>query len=145
MTKEIAEGIAAGIQQVFPELDIYTKGVTQKLGPPCFFIKLIQTERTARVGSRAYREHSFDVHFFPEDREDNDKMMDMADCLEEILLLVKLQDGTMAHGKSLKSEIIDGVLHVYVDYNLFTVRKEEKEKMEKLEEIKFDRKDDEKC
>lgn len=87
------------------------------------------------VGGRYYREHAFDVHYFPaEDTEANEEMHEVGDTLYEALEYITLGEG-LIRGTGMRYEVIDNVLHFFVSYNLFLMRKKDSEAMEELEII----------
>lgn len=119
------------IDEHFPDAEIMGEEIKQGLREPCFFVKLIQGEQTQELGGRYHRSHAFDIHYFALD---NREAHDVAEKLYEVLRLVEL-NGMLYQGTGMKHEIIDGVLHFFVDYN-FNVREiiPEETKMQTIEQ-----------
>lgn len=134
MITDIMDGISIAIDDAFGEgYEIHAdKDVIQELNKPCFFIAVLNPSQTPRLKGRYYRQHPFDVHYFPEDAGDNKDMHLKALKLLEILEVITLPNGDMVRGTGMNYEIIDGVLHFRVDYNVFLQAKEDKETMETL-------------
>lgn len=103
---------------------IYDESVKQGFDEPCFFIMLLKPTQTQVVGKRYFREQPFDIHYFPSTEDKNKEMNDIADRLNDAMEYATLDNGDKLHGTRLNHQIVDGVLHFFVNYN-FYVRKEE--------------------
>lgn len=127
MVNEILTGISVKLNQVFGEgYEIYgDSDVVQGLTEPCFFIAILQPSQSKLIGQRYFREHPFDVQYFPKESRNNIELHDVASELFEALEYITLLSGDLVHGTSMEYEIVDGVLHFKVNYNMF-LRKEAK-------------------
>lgn len=85
------------------------------------------------IGKRYLRTISLDVHFFSEKNEEqNEQMYEMGDLLYPLLEVLQLEEQIL-QGSEMNFEIIDGVLHFFVDYKVFVYRQTEPDVyMEKL-------------
>ena len=57
----------------------------------------------------------------------------VADQLFSALELVTLQNGEQMHGYDMRTEIVDGVLHFFVQYNAFLTQSNDVQRMEELD------------
>ncbi len=126
MIQNIIKGIAKAINQEFGDnYEIYSEDVSQGLKEPCFSIVHLMTTNTQRLQPRYLRQYDFDIHFFPKDkintkRECHEVAERLFLCLEYIFFL----DNTL-RGIKMRDEIVDGVLHFFITYELFVEREQE--------------------
>lgn len=133
MINKIINAISVALDKEFgDECEIYPESVEQGLKEPCFSIALI-TPRTKQVlGNRYFRTHLFCIHYFPKkDKAECYAVQErLMDCLEYINL-----DGDDIRGTNINGEITDGVLHCYVNYNLYVNKELKREDpMEQLDQ-----------
>lgn len=125
MVNEITSGISKAIMNVFPECHVHIDKVEQELNAPCFFIALLDANQEQHLGRRLWREHSYDVHYFPENElAPNSELNSVADALRIAMRYINvLEDGggasNQVKGTNMRHEIVDGVLHFFVSFNLF--------------------------
>lgn len=112
---KVLHGITRTLRGLFPDYRIYDEEVPQDLHPPAFFVKLLTMEQLQELGIRYWRYHSFDIHYF-DPNYSNVAMHNMAEQLYEHLRWIEI-DGKLYRGTSLNHEIVDRVLHFFVDYN----------------------------
>lgn len=125
MVNNIINAISLKLNQVFGDTYTnYTESIWQGLKEPCFFIKLLTLEQTQIIGKRYFRQQPFDIHYFPSTDDKNTEMLNMVDSLNDALEYITLENGDVLHGTKLNGEIVDEVLHFFVNYN-FYVRKTE--------------------
>lgn len=127
----IRDAVNRVLDTYFPDAEIMGEEIKQGLREPCFFVKLIQGEQTQELGVRYHRSHAFDIHYFGTD---NREAYGVAEKLYEVLRLIAFE-GMLFQGTGMKHEIIDGVLHFFVDCN-FKVREviPEETKMQTIEQ-----------
>jgi hypothetical protein len=128
MVDKIINGISRKLNSIFgDDYRIYAEEIPQDLAPPAFFIQLLQADVEQVVGTRYRRNHSFDVLFFPvDDGTGLQQCREVAGQLLDGLEYITAQ-GQAFRGTGLRSEIIDGVLHVFVQYNLYVCKETEPE------------------
>lgn len=117
----VRDAVVSTLNAHFPNIDIHGEEIRQGFQEPCFFVKLFPVYHTKELNRRYRRQHSFDIHYFGDSNED---MHNMADQLCQHLELVEI-DGVKRHGTKMYHEIIDGVLHFYVDYEFNVYKKAE--------------------
>lgn len=108
--------VSRKLREIYPDFRIYNEEAPQDLDPPAFFVKLLQTEQEQELRIRYWRYHFFDIHYF-DPQHSNVSMHDVAEQLYDQLRLIDV-DGILARGTSMNHEIVDRVLHFFVDYNI---------------------------
>lgn len=127
---DVRDGVISTLKQQFSTMRVYGEEVKQGFKEPCFFVKVLQVDHTKEINRRYRRAHSFDVHYFGLSNED---MNNVADVLFDILEYISVSEG-FCRGIKMKSEIIGGVLHFFVDYDFRVMRpKPEEPKLNDLE------------
>ena len=115
---DVVNAIAIKLNQGFGEdYTIYTESIEQGLEEPCFFIVLLTSRQSQVVGKRYFREQPFDIHYFPSTKDANMEMHDVVDRLNDALEYITTISGDLLRGTSINHEIVDGVLHFFVNYN----------------------------
>jgi hypothetical protein len=123
MADFLIKGVAKRIYDVFgKDAKVYTDKVPQGFSEPCFFVHLISCAQQHIVNWRYLRTYSFDVHYFPKERQAAGELARTASSLLLALEYVKLFGGLL-RASSMRYEISDGVLHFFVDYKMFVVKK----------------------
>lgn len=134
MLNEIIAGIAIKLNATFGDsYEIHQNNVKQGLKEPCFFIAVIKPEVTPMIGQRFIKVNPFDIQYFPENQGDNQELFTIADKLIETMDFITLQNGDQLHGTGVSYEVVDGVLHFFINYNLPMVRVPDPTYMETLE------------
>lgn len=136
MIKKIIDGICGALFQEFSsEYEIYTEEIKQGLKEPCFSVVLLAPTTSKFLGKRYYKTHPFCIHYFPKSQtaakaECFDVIERLTDCLEYIIV-----DGDLTRGTGMNSEIIDGVLSFFVNYDMFVIKdQEEQTSMENIKQ-----------
>jgi len=123
MLNKIIDAIAIKLNQEFGDsYEIYKESVKQGLKEPCFFIVLLTANQKQVIGKRYFREQPFDIHYFPSTRDTKTEMLGVADRLNDALEYI-IKDDDSFHGTKMNHEIVNDVLHFFVNYN-FHVYKE---------------------
>lgn len=120
MLNDIIIAISKKLNLVFGNTyTIYDESVKQDMKEPCFFIMLLSPSQEQVIGKRYFRTQPFDIHYFPSVEGNKQEMNDMADSLYDAMEYVTLNDTDILHGTSLNHQIVDGVLHFFVNYNMY--------------------------
>ena len=132
MLNKIITGISQALDAEFnsenEEYTIYTEDVEQSLDEPCFFIFSLNPSSKQLVGNRYERKYPFDIHFFP-DTELVDGISTINNQINEVTerLFTALEyitvDNSLVRGTSMNVEIVDSVLHFFINFNMI-VKKE---------------------
>ena len=131
----IISGIAGKLYDTFgPECEIYAEQVEQGLTEPCFTISSIKTGATRFFGERFFREHTFNVNYFPASVEE--PPAEIRDVEEQLLIALEeiTVDGDTVRGTGINGTVSDNVLVMTVRYNMFVYSdKEQADEMKTLE------------
>ena len=120
MVNDLIDAISIKLNQVFGDgKRIYSETVKQGLQEPCFFIAVLNPLQTQMIGTRYFRQHPFDIHYFPAVQDNNNELQGMASDLFDALEYITLTNGDLVRGSEMHYEVVDGVLHFFVDYNMF--------------------------
>lgn len=132
MVNDIVNGIVTKLASTFDEsIVIYTEGAQKDLAAPCFFVKVQKANRKRMMSNRYYLEHSFELMYYPGTVNKNSEMLNIAARLPELEYIMSGEK--LLHGTKLNYEIIDEILHFYLQYNCFAYISEvEVEKMQSL-------------
>lgn len=127
MVNDLIDGISVKLNQVFGGgVRIYSESVKQGLKEPCFFIAVLNPTQSPMIGTRYFREHPFDIHYFPSKDGGNQEIQDVASKLFDALEYVTLLNGDLVRGTEMHYEKVDDVLHFFVKYNMFVYKQVEK-------------------
>lgn len=126
MVNNIIDGISIKLNQVFEgNCKLYSDTVEQNLARPSFFIIVLNPSEKQIVGNRYFRQHLFDIHYFPENEGDNEEIQDVASQLFDALEYITISETDMIRGTNMRYEKIDGILHFFVEYNVFVYKETE--------------------
>lgn len=134
MLNEIIKGVSMKLNTAFGEkYKIYQNDVRQGLKKPCFFLAVLNPTLTPLTGRRYMSRNPLDVQFIPADDTKNAKLYEVGWELMNALEYIKLPGGDSLRGTSLNFEVVDGVLHCFVNYNLPLNKPTEEVTMETLD------------
>lgn len=138
----LLDAIINKLNSTFDNIDIYDEEIKQGFEEPCFFIQQLMKNRKKEVDSNKY-ENNFDIQYFLEDHtaDINRKYEEMAYKVFDLLEYIDLECGKKLRCNSIESEIIDGVLHIYVRYPFYLYNVKTDEKMQDVN-VKGSAKDD---
>lgn len=120
MINRLIIGISQALDNAFSDVEIHIDKIKQGLRGPCFFIMLLAPSQEQVIGPRYYRKNSFDIHYFPK-TDNTSEINTVADKLMNVLEYIDF-DGGLLRGTKMHSEVIEGVLHFFVDYNFHTIK-----------------------
>ena len=132
MINKIIDGISIAINSEFgDDYEIYMESIEQGLKEPCFSILCLNPTIEQFLGQRYFRTNQFCIHYFPKSSERQYECNEVAERLFECMEFITV-DGDLVRGNSLHTEISDGVLSFFVNYDLFIRKTEEVAIMEIL-------------
>ena len=120
MVNDIINAISAKLYETFGDgYEIYKENIEQGLVEPCFSIVVLQAGITAQLPTRYLKTHAFDIHYFPKDK--NNAKAECYTVAEELLMALEYINSldNLWHGNKINYEIVDGVLHFFVNYDMF--------------------------
>ena len=124
MINSIIEAISVSLNEEFgDDYETHMEEIKQGLKEPCFFIQCLKPITRLFRGKKYFIQNPFCIQYFPESddkqRECNDVAERMAWCLEYITV-----NGDEYRGTSINSELVDGVLNFFVNYDCFVYKVE---------------------
>ena len=144
MLNKIITGISQALDAEFNTEDegytIYTEDVEQGLDEPCFFIFSLKPSSKQLAGNRYERKYPFDIHYFPKDEDNiNNEINEVTERLFTALEYISIDSG-LIRGTNMNAEIVDNVLHFFINFNMIIRKEIEKdpymEELELMEEVK---------
>lgn len=101
---------------------IYKEAKRQGLEEPCFFIQCLNPTEELFFWKRYFRQNQFCVQYFPEDKlHGKQECYTVAEQLFSCLEYLEV-DGDLVMGTKMKCEMADGILHFFVNYDLFVYK-----------------------
>lgn len=125
MVNRLTESISAALLGEFGRgYKIYREEKQQGLEEPCFFIVCISPSNKRFFGKRYFRGNQFCIHYFPQDglrrnQECHTVAERLFSCLEYLVM-----EGDKVMGTGMHYEVDGGILHFFVNYDMFVYRPE---------------------
>ena len=137
MINKIVDGISKAINEEFgKDYEIYTDGVEQGLQEPCFSIVSVKPTNNLFRPNKYFRQYPFCIHYFPSSNEKRTECQKVMEKLYLILEYIEIEevydDGktkSKTMGTKMNAEIDNGVLHFFVNYDMYVNKLEEKTPM----------------
>lgn len=133
MINEIIQAIGSSLSGEFGDsYTNYTEESEQGFEKPCFFISCVTSVRRPFMGKRYFCESQFCIQYTPADgrqikEECNAVTERLFSCLEYLTVA-----GEPVRGSNMKVEFADGLLKLFVNYNLFVYKAADSVSMEEL-------------
>ncbi len=131
MINSILSAISIALDAEFGEgYETHMEEIKQGLNEPCFFVQCLNPTTELFLGKRYFRQNQFCIQYFPKDgkhkeAECNDVAERMTWCLEYINL-----QGDKIRATKIHSNVVDGVLNFFLNYDCFVYRVEVNESMD---------------
>lgn len=130
---QIFDGVSLSLHRAFPApTRVHGRTVKQDLRPGDFNVLPITTGHSSQMGTRAKRDITFDVIYYPTDAGGREECLGVADKLPGVLGTITTPNGDKVHCLSFEPNITDDVLHCIVDYPHFVYTPVEGDEMETL-------------
>lgn len=123
MINSIIESISITLNAEFGDrCKTHREAKRQGLIEPCFFIQCLNPTENLFFWKRYFRQNQFCIQYFPEDKiHGNQECYAVAErlfsCLEYLDVV-----GDLVIGTKMKYEVVDGILHFFVNYDLFVYK-----------------------
>ena len=125
MINKIIDGISIALNSCFgDDYEIYTESVEQGLKEPCFSIVCLNPTIEQFLNTRYFRTNQFCIHYFPSSNEVNAECQSVLERLFSALELITV-NGDLCRGTNINAEITDGMLHFFVNYDMFVYKTKE--------------------
>lgn len=123
MISDIVSAISRALHDTCgDDYDVYKEYIPQHFSEPCFLITHVGQFGSPKLPNRHFLSNKFDIQFFPVDgQNEKSQMYDVADKLYFALQYIKVLDN-LVRGTKMSSEIVDGVLHFFVNYDVFVIQ-----------------------
>lgn len=133
--QQIIDAVKATLQHYFPAVEVFVDEPEEdEILAPYFLVHLQKVSQQHELGRRYYRQHMFNIRYVvPEANRSNLALHQVAEQLYGLLESATHSTGVYK-GSEMNHEIVDGVLHFYVDYSFHVVR--EKPAEVKMQEMK---------
>ncbi|MBP1312335.1 hypothetical protein JOD82_005480 [Paenibacillus sp. 1182] len=121
--EDVKNGILKYLSTFQTGAPVYDERIEQGFHEPCFFVLLIDGAQARELGRRYMRTNSFDIHYFP-DPDNPEKRREceaVAYRLYEELEYIQWE-GSLYRAVGLKHQIVDDVLHFFLDVNVHLMR-----------------------
>lgn len=121
--ENIKNAVSQKLDDLFgDEYSIYTEEVKQGLNPPAFFIQFIEPTKRQVLDNRYFRTHPLDIVFFPvENGTELKQCENVSETLFDGMEYITV-DGDICRGSKMHYEIVDKVLHFFVQYNMSVLK-----------------------
>ncbi|MGX4583364.1 phage tail terminator family protein [Paenibacillus chitinolyticus] len=116
---DVRDAIVRSLILEFPNSKVYGEQIKQGLQPGSFFVHVVTGQHSKLLGPRYNRSLSFDVRYFGRS---NEERHEVAEALYEALEYITAA-GNLLRGTDMRHEVIDDVLHFFVDYDFHLLRK----------------------
>lgn len=131
MVNKIIDGISKALYKEFGDkYEIYTEEMEQGLQEPCFSIVCIKPINNLFRGNKYYRQNQFCIHYFPSTSDKRQECQEVLEKLYQILEYIEIEDVDKKKkimGNDMNAEFDSGVLHFFINYNMFVYKVEDKE------------------
>lgn len=120
---DVRDGIIAAIKSKHPASSVYDEEIKQGLRPNSFRVKMLTGDQRKLMGRRHRRAHSFDVHYFSDS---DTEQQTTAEGLYGALGYIETPAGKV-RATNMQHELVDDVLHFFVDYDFHVMREKDPE------------------
>lgn len=131
MVNKIIDGISKALYKEFGDkYEIYTEEMEQGLQEPCFSIVCIKPINNLFRGNKYYRQNQFCIHYFPSTSDKRQECQEVLEKLYQILEYIEIEDVDKKKkimGNDMNAEFDSGVLHFFINYNMFVYKEEDEE------------------
>lgn len=134
MINSIIKAISITLNTEFGDgYETHMEEIKQGLVEPCFFIQCLNPTTELFLGKRYFRQNQFCIQYFPESDNKQSECNEVAERLTWLLEYITIPgDDKPIRGTKMKSDVIDGVLNFFLNYDCFVYRVETNEPMETL-------------
>jgi hypothetical protein len=136
MIQELIDGIITALREEYPDVVIYDEKVKQGFKTPCFVIRCINPINEQLLGNRFHQRNLFSIQYITDDESANTECYKVLDNLFRILTYIKSgKNEDLRHGTNMRGEVLDGVLTMLIEFNMFIIYGEQVESMDELEHL----------
>ena len=127
----ILNGIVTAIYNEFgTDYKIYTSKIEQGLKEPCFFDQCINPTNELFLKNRRKLTNQFAIQYFPSTNDVYSECDTMFENLIRCIEYINVDDGSMIRGFGFNRSIVNDVMTITVNYDLFVYKNSGDETME---------------
>ena len=123
MIQRIIDAICLAISSYFgDDYEIYTESIEQGLKDGSFAVECVNPTNSRYMGNRYLQTNQFCIHYFPKTDKPQAECLEVIEALCDTLELIEV-DGDLLRGTDMSNEMDEGVLHFFVNYDFFSLKK----------------------
>lgn len=119
---DMCQQVINKLVSLYPNIQVLRDGEERGANVPCFLVKQINAIQHKELNNRYKRLYSFDILYYSVNKDINVDCLRTADELAEGMEYLL---DYMARGTNIHYQIIDDVLHFYVDYGIRLIKQEQ--------------------
>lgn len=126
MINAIMDSVMVSLSSEFgDQYKIHREAKRQGLREPCFFIQCVNPTSGVFLGKRYFRRIQFCVQYFPKDEQRGGR--ECCETAERLFSCLEYLDveGDLVRGTKMRYEVADGILHFFVNYDMFVYKAED--------------------
>ena len=123
MTVSIMEAIGTALDAEFGDgYEAYIEEMSQDMDGHSFFIQCLNPTDTLFMGRKHFRRSQFCIQYFPLSEDGRNR--ECLDVGERLLSCLEYLDvgGSLTRGTKMRYEVTDGILHFFVNYDMFVYK-----------------------
>lgn len=126
-------GISQALKEEFKESCVMFNEEEQELKSSCFLIVPTKYEQKQKLGNRYELLQSFEIRYIPLNAKEY--TLECANIMPKLFATLEYItiDGDLTRGTNMSAQIQDGMLHFFVDFNLFVLKVQERFNMETMQ------------
>lgn len=126
-------GISQALKEEFKESCVVFNEEEQELKSSCFLIVPTKYEQKQKLGNRYELLQSFEIRYIPLNAKEY--TLECANVMPKLFATLEYItiDGDLTRGTNMSAQIQDGMLHFFVDFNLFVLKVQERFNMETMQ------------
>lgn len=123
MINAIMESISISLHAEFGDTyEIYREVKKQGLKEPCFFIQCLNPTNKLFFHKRYFRQNQFCIQYFPNEKQhENQECYTVGEQLFSCLEYLEVE-GSLVMGTKMRYEVMEGILHFFVNYDMFVYK-----------------------
>lgn len=122
--------IVKALKKEYPDVKVYKERQEQNMADPCFFVRILDTDQSIKTLAITQRELLVNVRYISSEK--LEVMDEVANTLFAILPVLS-DENIKLRAKSIKGNVQDGVLQMFIEYGVSLIRPMEGTKMASVE------------
>lgn len=122
--------IVKALKKNYPDVKVYKERQDQNMADPCFFVRILDTDQNKKTLAITQRDLLVNVRYISSGK--LEVMDEVANTLFTILPVLS-DENIKLRAKSIKGNVQDGVLQMFIEYGVSLVHSESGTKMASVE------------